>query len=219
MDNFEINSILNDLIEKICVTNYENNICNNKPDDIFIFELENHLDPDICNTIINKFDNDNRIYPGITGIGLNKNVKDTSDLLISTLPEWKTIDDILFKSLNDGIKLYSELLINNFGHPLFSSKNINDRGYQVQKYIKNTGFYNWHNDYSYDNILGPRIFTFIWYLNDVYEGGETFFLQGKIKPKKGKFVIFPSTWTYLHKGNVPISNDKYIITGWIYSKH
>ena len=38
----------------------------------------------------------------------------------------------------------------------------------------------------------------------------------KIKPKKGRLLIFPSTWTYIHGGNTPISNDKYIVTGWFY---
>ena len=54
----------------------------------------------------------------------------------------------------------------------------------------------------------------MWYLNDVEIGGETDFINFKIKPTTGKLVIFPSTWTYPHCANIPISNDKYIITGW-----
>jgi hypothetical protein len=60
-----------------------------------------------------------------------------------------------------------------------------------------------------------RMLAFIWYLNDVHEGGETEFLKGKVTPKRGSLLIFPCSWTYLHKGNVPVSNNKYIITGWI----
>jgi hypothetical protein len=57
----------------------------------------------------------------------------------------------------------------------------------------------------------------MWYLNDVNEGGETlFFEKYSIKPQKGKIVIFPAEWFFQHKGKIPISNDKYIITGWIY---
>ena len=50
------------------------------------------------------------------------------------------------------------------------------------------------------------------YLNDVEEGGETaFFHQNiKVKPEKGKMVIFPPYFTHMHKGMRPISNDKYI---------
>ena len=43
-------------------------------------------------------------------------------------------------------------------------------------------------------ICGPRILTFFLYLSDVEEGGETAFpsLGIKVKPKKGKAVLWPS---------------------------
>ncbi len=52
------------------------------------------------------------------------------------------------------------------------------------------------------------------YLNDVDSGGETEFLyqQLKIKPKRGRVVIWPGSFTHLHIGNHPMS-DKYIHTG------
>ena len=57
----------------------------------------------------------------------------------------------------------------------------------------------------------------MYYLNDVSEGGETEFYHQKvkIKPEKGTLVIFPAYFTHLHKGNVPISNDKYILNFWL----
>ena len=51
-------------------------------------------------------------------------------------------------------------------------------------------------------------------MNDIEEGGETYFYNGKVKPEAGKLILFPATWTYNHKGNMPKSDDKYIITGW-----
>ena len=94
--------------------------------------------------------------------------------------------------------------------------NSNDTGYKIQKYDRGKGYYNYHNDFEYSN-KGVRVITFIWYLNDVEEGGETEFIDGTIiKPKKGQLLLFPSDWTYMHKGNMPLSNDKYICTGWIY---
>ena len=57
----------------------------------------------------------------------------------------------------------------------------------------------------------------MFYLNDVKEGGETEFYHQKIKikPKKGTAVIWPSFYTHLHKGNVPVSNNKYILNVWL----
>jgi hypothetical protein len=55
------------------------------------------------------------------------------------------------------------------------------------------------------------------YLNDVEQGGETeFYFQNlKSKPKQGTLVIAPATFTHTHRGNMPISNDKYIFTSWV----
>ena len=63
-----------------------------------------------------------------------------------------------------------------------------------------------------------RLINFIWYLNDVEEGGETeFFGNYRIKPTQGKIVFFPSEWFYPHQGKTPLSNNKYILTGWLHT--
>ena len=96
---------------------------------------------------------------------------------------------------------------------------INDTGYQIQEYKKNEGYYKWHLDGAPGDDTGntnKRMIAFIWYLNTVDVGGETMFSNGKIKAERGKLLLFPTTWTYLHRGNMPISDNKYIITGWIY---
>ena len=56
--------------------------------------------------------------------------------------------------------------------------------------------------------------TYIWYLNDVDEGGETCFYNHKVKPKKGDYY-FSVRWHYNHKAETPISHDKYAIVGWV----
>ena len=86
----------------------------------------------------------------------------------------------------------------------------------IQKYQKNKGKYVYHNDASFESTK-YRVITYIWYLNDVEEGGETeFFGEYCVKPEKGKLVLFPASWTFPHCGKIPISHDKYIVTGWLY---
>jgi hypothetical protein len=55
------------------------------------------------------------------------------------------------------------------------------------------------------------------YLNDVEEGGETEFLylKKRIKPQQNRLLIWPAGFTHTHRGNPPLSNNKYIITGWV----
>lgn len=90
----------------------------------------------------------------------------------------------------------------------------------IQKYAAGTGGYpHWHCEISPDeNFEGlHRLLLWMYYLNDVETGGETdfYFQQRSIRPKKGTVVIAPAGFTHTHRGNVPISGDKYIITSWL----
>ena len=78
------------------------------------------------------------------------------------------------------------------------------------------GYHMWHAERFGMNTV-ERVLAWTIYLNDVTEGGETEFLyQGKrVDAKQGRIVIWPAGWTHLHRGNPPLSNTKYILTGWI----
>ena len=105
---------------------------------------------------------------------------------------------------------------------IVSTNHIEHHSFMIQRYKANSGRYSYHNDFwvDYEKKI-YRIVTYIWYLNSVDEGGETEFFGGKIKikPKSGTLVLFPASWTFPHSGKIPISSNKYIITGWIYSKY
>jgi len=91
----------------------------------------------------------------------------------------------------------------------------------AQKYEKGKGNYGyWHSEIYPQpgpNDALHRMLLFIFYLNDVEEGGETdFYYQNKsVKPKAGSMVIAPCGFTHTHRGNIPISSDKYILTSWM----
>jgi hypothetical protein len=55
------------------------------------------------------------------------------------------------------------------------------------------------------------------YLNDVDDGGETEFLyqSKRYKPVKGRVLIWPAGFTHVHRGNPPLSGEKYIATSWL----
>ena len=98
-------------------------------------------------------------------------------------------------------------------------KNLADhRSYyiKVQKTKPSGGYHIWHCEAD-SREYAHRILAWIVYLNDVEEGGETEFLyQGKrVKAEAGTVVMWPSSFTHAHRGNPPISGDKYIATGWI----
>lgn len=63
-----------------------------------------------------------------------------------------------------------------------------------------------------------RFLSFMFYLNDVSEGGETVFEDMTISPKCGRVIVFPPLWMYPHKGCPPISNEKYILSTYFHFK-
>jgi hypothetical protein len=91
--------------------------------------------------------------------------------------------------------------------------------YQIVKLEKKMGYKSYLHDFK---VLEGNIysfFEFILFLNDVEEGGEVEIMgKTKIKPEKGKLLIFPSGWCFPYCNKMPISDDQYIITGKIFKK-
>jgi prolyl 4-hydroxylase len=56
----------------------------------------------------------------------------------------------------------------------------------------------------------------ILYLNDVEEGGGTWFdkFDLMINPEAGKLLLFPSNFPYTHQAMPPLSGQKYILVTW-----
>ena len=86
----------------------------------------------------------------------------------------------------------------------------------VQKTLPQEGYHAWHSE---DGSLGcnRRILATMMYLNTVHEGGETEFLylSKRFSPKKGQVLIWPAGFTHVHRGNPPLSGEKYIATSWL----
>jgi hypothetical protein len=88
---------------------------------------------------------------------------------------------------------------------------------KIQKTLPTEGYHIWHIEHNKGFDNEPRAFVFSIYLNDVEEGGETEFLHfsKRVKPKTGRIVIWPAAFPYLHRGNPPLSGEKYILTSWM----
>lgn len=87
---------------------------------------------------------------------------------------------------------------------------------KLQKTEPTGGYHVWH--YENQGIQYCQR-TLVWtiYLNDMPDGeAETEFLYQKrrISPKRGTCIIWPAGYTHVHRGNPPLSKNKYILTGW-----
>jgi len=175
----------------------------------FIFEKKNDLKPEFCQSIIELFEKDPAKQPGRTGGGLHTSIKFSTDLMLTRFPHWEHVVKALDLKLKDNLVEYIKFLATRSPIVPDNLQNAWHCGYQIQR----SGYYKWHHDSMIEHGR-VRMLTFIWYLNDIEEGGHTGFTYKTVKPECGKFVMFPATWDYIHCGFE--TNNKYIITGWLH---
>ena len=67
------------------------------------------------------------------------------------------------------------------------------------------------------NEVCDRYLVFLWYLNDVPDGGCTWFpgLKAGVAPKAGRLLMFPPYWMYAHQGQASPREDKYILSTYL----
>jgi hypothetical protein len=89
--------------------------------------------------------------------------------------------------------------------------------FNIQKYNDGDHFGGLHSERT-SLSHAHRVLVWMTYLNDVAAGGETEFphFALKIRPAKGKTLIWPAEWTHAHRGCVVERGPKYIITGWMH---
>ena len=188
----------------------------------FIFIKDDVLSSEFCESVIKKFEDEGQSKPGGTGRHntFNPTVKQSYDLAVDPSKGWGDEDSVFCESLTKCYEIYYEKCVKSIpGNNYYG--NLYDRGYNLQRTVPG-GFYHWHNDFGVGDErpgkLGERLITFIWYLNDVNEGGYTEFLDGtKVHPKQGRICFFPCTWMYGHRGVPPVNETKYICTGWLHA--
>ena len=177
----------------------------------FIHKYENVLEPKICKFLIDVFDknedkhekiNNNR-KPNITQFNLTQNIKLSEEIT--------NIHDYIVSKVFVYKKKYYKFAGENF----FPDK-FNLEEFRIKKY-NNSGdeAFDTHVDVQ-DYSSARRFLSFLWYLNDVSNGGETVFNSLVIKPKVGTMIIFPPTWMFPHCGLAPISNNKYIMSTYLH---
>lgn len=181
------------------------------------FILQEYLqDLFICDDLIELHKNNKNKYDGTIGSDskLDYKLKKSTETLY-------TFDD--FIKNKSCIKYIKELqnIVNKYTDKyIYSAKTANwsiTQNIKIQHYNKNEGYFKWHTERtSAQEVYASRHLVFMTYLNDVTDDGETeFYYQNvKIKPQKGKTLIWPADWTHTHRGITSPTQEKYIITGW-----
>ena len=170
----------------------------------------------LCSKIIDFFENNKKFHQkGLAGKGFDEKVKKSTDLTIEPrslknddCADLKNYFDHLYTGYED-YKTQWPFLTKNF-------QIVDIPAFNIQKYNKGDHFSCLHSERDGISTM-HRVFAWMTYLNDVEDGGETYFehFKLKIKPETGKTLIWPAEWTHAHRGEVLNSGKKYIITGWM----
>tara|TARA_B100000214_G_scaffold250581_1_gene184148 strand:- start:1973 stop:2572 length:600 start_codon:yes stop_codon:yes gene_type:complete len=170
----------------------------------------------ICDDLISYFEhNINKQKSGSTASGINLETKDSVDIKINPkeiiLPgneAFKAYFDQLFECYKNYVEQWTFLKE--------MSQKLEISSFNLQRYKPGQHFKKIHSERMALHNL-HRVFAFMTYLNDVQEGGSTYFSHYdlEIQPRKGLTLIWPSEWTHAHRGNILRKGSKYIITGWI----
>ena len=183
------------------------------------FIREDFLDDlSICDQLIDLYKNNDNKKPGCSGYvdKVQPDVKKSTDLSLDPNDANQVSAEPIqkyFVNLQNILKRYIEQYeFCNEGNPFYITEKFN-----IQHYKPNEGYYKWHCERC-NNIYPIRDRHLVWmtYLNDLTdEGGTEFYYQNlKVKPQKGKTLIWPADWTHTHRGLVSKTQEKYIITGW-----
>ena len=186
--------------------------------DNFIGVYDNYITLDECNRAIKLYEDQNKFNNTINRIGFeNASILRKQDKQFFAIENnldvwWESLKPMIF-NFDMAFKHYIETT---------GAKDAYDTPFhfttlKIQKTLPTEGYHIWHIEHNkgYDNE--PRAFAYSIYLNDVEDGGETEFLHQsvRVKPKTGRIVIWPAGFPYAHRGNPPLSGEKYILTSWM----
>ena len=186
--------------------------------DNFIGVYDNYITKEECDKAINIYENQNKFNQTVNRIGSEKasilQKQDQHTFLTGTNTEiwWEEL-----KSMMVNFDLAWNHYIENTGAKDAYGQKFFFTSLKIQKTLPTEGYHVWHIEHGKGFQNEPRAFVFSIYLNDVKDGGETEFLHfsKRVKPETGRIVIWPAGFPYLHRGNPPLSGEKYILTSWM----
>jgi hypothetical protein len=176
---------------------------------------EGSLEPNICDALIDVYENipipekheriENNSKPNFTQFNLTEHCNFNDEIA--------QIHNHLIGKTFEYRDLYYEFI----DKRVFPESHAFEQ-FRIKKYnADGTDMFDTHVDVM-DYASARRFLSFFWYLNDVEVGGETRFYNLDITPKKGTLVVFPPLWMFPHKGEPPLSGEKYLLSTYLHYK-
>jgi hypothetical protein len=173
----------------------------------YIREYESSLSVDACESIIQRFEDDEKNQARI----LLPQHRSFTEINITPLSHWRDVHDMIINKTEETVFLYrNDIQLNPRHWPEeYGFEQIRIKRYQSQ----NQDEFRNHVDVG-DHSSARRFLVCFWYLNTVVAGGETVFTLENtkvVKPIQGSVLVFPPLWVFPHAGRRPLQGNKYII--------
>jgi len=185
----------------------------------FIGVYDNYITPEECDKAIKLFENQNKFNKTFNRLSSEKtNILEKQDQQFFANPENINVWWQELKSMMVNYEIAFRHYVSNTGaQTAYGNNSFHFTTVKIQKTLPTQGYHVWHIEHALGYETEARAFVYSIYLNDVEEGGETEFLHfsKRVKPKKGRIVIWPAAFPYVHRGNPPLSGEKYILTSWM----
>ena len=174
------------------------------------YHAKSALSNETCNSIIDSF---NRVDDSKKHLGpSNPYCKSNNIHFFQYMKMSVDTNSILHAPLIKHLKIYG---INNPFLTNTTPWGVNPKC-MIQKYLPGEHYGVEHCEQNPTDSQVLRMLAWMFYLNDIEDGGGTAFPQQNVelKARTGDLYIWPAFWTYSHYGIPAKSEIKYIITGW-----
>ena len=185
-----------------------------KPD---LFVVRGLLDPALCRHVIDITDCSRTNTAGIEIGTTNADIR-SSDML-----SLDSADPLLQSSnqlLLDKVGIIQQLLLDYYGATFPHCEPCSILRYREGQFYRRH-IDNWLLSSRLEEAqrgVPTRDVSIVGYLNDDFEGGETYFDRQslKVRPEQGTVLVFPSFFTYPHQALPVTQGQKYAFTTWLF---
>jgi hypothetical protein len=180
-----------------------------------IFVKKNAISEQNVDNLVAFFKQNKKLQmPGMCGMTtVDPKIKKSTDIIINAASKQKD-QQFVVSQLNDCLSDGMEEYVKEY--PILETGQMwrMEPLAILQSYKPKEGFFKLHYESINENLAG-RMIVWMIYLNDCPDGGTEFpYFNLTTKAEKGTLVLFPTSFTYAHKGQISEEHPKMIATGW-----
>ena len=180
-----------------------------KGESLYVREYKNVFDSKLCDTLVDTYERlwkeQSDLLKKLSLCYSPSGVKtcgacDCQRLDIMQHKEFKEPFKLVIKGIQSTLSQYKEDVDM---HPTQWPTKYAFENLRIKRYLCDSNQqHDFHSDVT-NKDSAKRFFSIICYLNEDFDGGHTLFpmFDQKFKPSKGSILLFPCTWSYLHKGS------------------